>query len=398
MVLGADRFRNTVRSTVVKPLVQDDAAPDTPGPRPCSSTPSTGSRPSPTRQPEGQSGGGGLLALSLRLRGAQLQRSLLEAALEKDKLKPPSGNGQLAADGKNCPKLKGASGPERSEIGFAARSQAFGEVLERRASTQPDQASAEVPLQTQPRLSLAARSRAFGEALEKKAKASQATRAAPMVAMELNTQDNMGSQENGSFQPGQLATWMELAAQSAPPTRPGREGRVMAGGLQESYVRAIRNHLTEASLAAHANATGRNGLSDGCPSTATELPVPTPSATAATGGVASVSLLIEAVEAHKGPEGLLIFGTVLEASSASCGLDPGSTVRTVLHKRHAALQRLGDAWAPNPGSRLRMRLRRSVALAATCGWGPLLVPLELLEEDHVGKHIIGAVEGCNSCH
>jgi len=396
MVLGAERFRNTVRSTVVKTLVEDGAAPHTPGPRPCAGTPTTGSRPSPTRQPEGH-GGGGFLSLSSRLRGAQLQRNLLEAAQEKDKSKPTNGSGQLAVEEKNCPTLAAASRPERSETGFAARSQAFGEALGRRASTQPQQAFGEFPLETQPGLSLAARSRAFGEALEKKARASQATRAGPLVAMEVDTQGNMGSQENGSFRPGQLATWMELAAQSAPPTRPGREGRVMAGGLQESYVRAIRNHLTEASLAAHANTVGRNGLSDGCPVTATELPAPT-SATAAAGGAAEVSLLMEVVEAHEGPEGLLIFGTVLEASSASCGLDPGSTVRTLLHKRHAAVRQLGDAWAPHPGSRLRMRLRRNAALAATCGWGPLLVPLELLEEDHLEKHVSGAVEGIDSCH
>jgi len=114
----------------------------------------------------------------------------------------------------------------------------------------------------------------------------------------------------GGFQRGQLAEWMELTVQNAPPTRP--HARAVPGGLQDSYVRAVRHYLTEASLAVQA---ARHP---------TEAPV--------------TSMLVGVQHIREGPEGLLLSCVVLQVLEGLAGQEvaAGSSVRLLLHTTASA--------------------------------------------------------------
>lgn len=336
-VLGADRFRrlsqkspDRVRSGIGSAvngeghaLVRDP--PCTPSPRATATQPedrTTGVRPSPlssaTAQGTGVAPRGGLLALSLRLRGAQLQQSLRNAADDSAPPKPVGHCGQTPVP------------PENTGEGSA--------------------------------LSLVGRSKAFGQALEKKAKGSHSRLwSAPSDA---GAAASAAPQET-CFRPGQLAAWMELTVQNAPPTRAGRDARAVPGGKQDAFVRAVRHYLTEASLAAQ------------CSEQASKVdPKETPVRPSSS---AVGSLLMAVSETHEGLEGLLFSGVVLEAQVTQA-VPIGGVVRLLLHRRHAVFQQCGEAWLPRIGSRLRLH-SFSVVAPGVGGRGPLLVPLELSQED-----------------
>lgn len=336
-VLGADRFRRLshrsperVRSGL-EPAVNGEGnalgrvPPFTPSPRANATQPedrATGVRPSPLSSAVAQGTGvalrGGLLALSVRLRGAQLQHSLRNAADESAPPKTVGHCGQTLVM------------PENTEEGSA--------------------------------LSLVGRSKAFGQALEKKAKGGHSRLwSAPI---ETGAVTSAAPQETG-FRPGQLAAWMELTVQNAPPTRAGRDARAVPGGTQDAFVRAVRHYLTEASLAAQSS----EKASKVDPK---EAPV-RPSSTAVG------SLLMAVSETHEGLEGLLFSGVVLEAQGTQA-VPIGGAIRLLLHRRHAVFQQYGEAWLPRIGSRLRLH-SFSVVAAGVGGRGPLLVPLELSRED-----------------
>lgn len=355
-VLGADRFRALPRRGGSPERREPAAAaggaepPSTPAarrPGAAASEGETGARPSP---PGGASGTdaageprGGLLALSLRLRGAQLQQSLRQAGEEKEQEKARPG-GEIG-------------------LAFSARCKAFGAHLERSAAVAAGSAAGAGTAQSSSAglVSFSQRGRALGEALEKRARAGH-QRSWPALGGPAPTEDTT-SQPGTGFRPGRLAQWMELNVQNAPPTRTGRDARALPGGLQDAYVRAVRHYLTEASLAAQQDAEMN----------AEERPVAPSAGTAFTG-----SLLVAVADAHEGPEGLLIGAAVLQAwMSDNPAMD--SSVRLLLHRRHSIFHQRGEAWFPRPGMRLRVQNFNVVAPGAG-GRGPLLLPLELAED------------------
>eukprot|EP00928_Gymnodinium_smaydae_P021728 TRINITY_DN1850_c0_g3_i1.p1 TRINITY_DN1850_c0_g3~~TRINITY_DN1850_c0_g3_i1.p1 ORF type:complete len:391 (-),score=50.15 TRINITY_DN1850_c0_g3_i1:323-1495(-) len=269
-------------------------------------------------------------ALSLRLRGAHLRQSWDSASTAS----------------RNAPPLAGS---------------ASGAV----ASVPPDV--------SEQSLGFLERGRAFGEAFEKKAKLS----AAPPVPSAVVASS---CEAKGVLQRGRLTEWMELAARHAPPQT--RNARAVAGGLQDAYLRAVRGHLTSASLrsAGSAEAHGSRGTGE---------------------------LFVVVDQSDLGPEGLLISGFVSEAvedgdeggnaSLRSLTGGPGGPVRLLLHRGHPAmssktsLQQESDqalrhqmhgreqehAWIPVRGTVLDVRGVRVIAQGTRAG--PLLLPLEVLE-------------------
>lgn len=147
-VLGADRFRRLshrsperVRSGL-EPAVNGEGnalgrvPPFTPSPRANATQPedrATGVRPSPLSSAVAQGTGvalrGGLLALSVRLRGAQLQHSLRNAADESAPPKTVGHCGQTLVMPENT--------EEGSALSLVGRSKAFGQALEKKSQRRP---------------------------------------------------------------------------------------------------------------------------------------------------------------------------------------------------------------------------------------------------------------------
>lgn len=356
-VLGADRFRRMSHRSPEKRSARKPGRavagaafagpsdpPKTPHQRPTVGESTTGPRPTPPDAAKAEGGAGprgGLLALSLRLSGAQLQQSLRQAAEERA-VKPAAA-------------MEPRHEQDPARLPLSERGRAFGEALRQgdghlvpgAAGAQPEAPGAESSGQG-PGLGMLARSKAFGEALGKKAKASHPPAGgAPMEV------DSGAVADGGGFQRGQLTGWMELTVQNAPPSRP--HVRALPGGLQDGYVRAVRHHLTEASLVAQ----GARASSD-----------------------IAASAIVSVQWVHEGPEGLLVSCVVLRAPEALAGQGAavGSCARLLLHRRHSFLQCHSEGWLPAPGSRLRLGSCTVVSAGGAGGRGPLLLPLELQAE------------------
>eukprot|EP00927_Polykrikos_kofoidii_P044339 TRINITY_DN38331_c0_g1_i1.p1 TRINITY_DN38331_c0_g1~~TRINITY_DN38331_c0_g1_i1.p1 ORF type:complete len:467 (+),score=36.16 TRINITY_DN38331_c0_g1_i1:37-1401(+) len=234
---------------------------------------------------------------------------------------------------------------------------------------------------------LVARSRAFGEAVEKKARVAVPLKFGPPDA------------NKGVLQRDRLAEWMELAVQHAPPSRICRSGRVSASGFQDAYIRAVRSHLTEASLtfSSRCNSTTKVDAQEDEP-----------------------CLEIVVISVHFSAEGMLVCGKMADACfergrhafAASLDLQSGSPVRLLVHRRHPAMQQqtlLGqppqhdhrhqhrscNAWVPQPGALIEARTLIVVASSTAPAveprarhrqgqWsvssrGPLLLPLKVIQ-------------------
>lgn len=225
-----------------------------------------------------------------------------------------------------------------------------------------------MPCTGEPPLGLVARSYTFSEALGKRAKTGHPVYA-PMVPLD------EGPVEDG-FQRGLLAEWMKLAVQHAPPMRQGRHRRPVPGGLQDTYVHAIRRHLTEASLACQG--AQAEAMRDAEAVATSEAP---PAADAVGILVAAEPrapgcLLLDVRAVHDGLEGAVVCGVVSEGTTTLQLVTEGGAVRLLLHRRHPALQACGEA-ALRPGTRLRVRGFRTIG-ASSGRRGPLLLPVEVL--------------------
>jgi len=168
---------------------------------------------------------------------------------------------------------------------------------------------------------LLARGQTLVEAFEKKAKVGHTPEA------------SLAPGDDG-FQRDRLAGWMELAAQNAPKAL-GRS-KTVAGGLQDLYVHAVRDYLTECSRTDEASCCGL------------------------------MNLVVAAV--HGGCEGTIVTARTVAGET--------NVVRLLLHPKHPALRQgtLGT------GVRICVRGFRQVGESRK-GLGPLLLPLEVARVD-----------------
>eukprot|EP00438_Fugacium_kawagutii_P036361 Skav223627 [mRNA] locus=scaffold46:113328:118191:+ [translate_table: standard] len=143
---------------------------------------------------------------------------------------------------------------------------------------------------------------------------------------------------------GCLADWMELSVHVNPSLKQNRH-RPLPRGLQDRYASSVRQYLTETIL--------RKGK-ERC--------------RAAPGK----HLVLEVLQVHEGPEGVLLQAQVVQACLSCKELPQGFSVRLLLHQKHPALQ----AAPLLPGTRLQVGTFSMVQDTGT-GCGSLLLPTEI---------------------
>jgi len=215
-----------------------------------------------------------------------------------------------------------------------------------------------------------ARGQAFCDALvEKKAKVS----VGPLGSVVHADGSDASETNKGVLQRDRLTEWMALTVQHAPPSKTGRS-KAIAGGLQDTYVRAVRSYLTDASLVGGLTAEATDVAME-------DVNLP------------SDALTFTVTQVHFGAEGLLLAGEVLEAPASGRAAPPvlthGAPVRLVVNRRHPALQEPASkdagaaaalGWVPRVGDVLEAHGLKLLARGGrSCGArGPLLMTVKLL--------------------
>mmetsp|Transcript_31460 Transcript_31460/g.57832 ORF Transcript_31460/g.57832 Transcript_31460/m.57832 type:complete len:338 (+) Transcript_31460:63-1076(+) len=139
--------------------------------------------------------------------------------------------------------------------------------------------------------------------------------------MPANTNDQVtcpeeSGPERTAYKWNRLEEWMQVASQHEVPARGGRQTRVVRGGLQECYLKAVRDHLTDASLS-HQRAPPGCGEHASEPSRADELTV-------------------EVARIHSSAQGLLIIAHVDSQPPAWLTRN----VRLLVHAKHPLYEQL----------------------------------------------------------
>lgn len=162
------------------------------------------------------------------------------------------------------------------------------------------------------------------------------------------------------FQRSRLAEWMQTAVQNAPPAR--SDVKVMSGGTQEAYIRAVRNYFTacsQAPLLSHVSSSNPELVRNDCRQNVV-----------LTNNVYEVTVL-SVKQVFSGREGLVI-NTDVVVAALQTELKTGATARLLLHNKHPMFQKDQPA-SFAPGSLLYVH-GVTVLSVGGIGRGPLLLP------------------------
>lgn len=147
------------------------------------------------------------------------------------------------------------------------------------------------------------------------------------------------------FQRAHLEKWMQRAADAVPRSRcAGGMPKAKTGGLQEAYLRAVRDHLSRCHLAAFVQ--DKPKVDDKGNQT---------------------TMLVTALDVCECPEGFLVQADVLQGAS---NIADGRLVRFIFHRRHPVFKDHAG-WTPRRGCRFRID---GFVVAADCPSGSVILP------------------------